>query len=68
MYSTSQAYLSFPQMTLPEMMLDLTLVMVSELVAAVVVGGLFSAAFVGNWWQRRSNCFEASLRMTTMED
>ena len=54
-------------MTLPEMTLDLTLVMVSELVAAVV-GGSFSAAFVGNWWQRRSNCFEASLRMTTMED
>jgi hypothetical protein len=38
MYSTSQAYLSFLQMTLPEMTLDLTLVMASELVV-VVVGG-----------------------------
>ena len=68
MCSTSQAYLSSLQMTLPAMTLDPTLVMASELVVVVVVGGWFSAVFVGNWWQRRTNCFEASLMMTTMED
>lgn len=52
-------------MKLPAMTLDLALVMASEL---VVVGEWFSAAFVGNWWQRRMHCFEVSLGMTTMED
>jgi hypothetical protein len=44
-------------MTLPAMTLDLTLVMASELVVVVVVvgGEWFSAVFVGNWWQRRTN-------------
>ena len=62
-YLTSQAYLSSPQMIRPAMKPVPTLVTASEL-AAVVVGEWFSAAFVGNWWQR-THCFEVNLWMTT---
>jgi hypothetical protein len=64
MYLTLQVYLSSLQMTPLAMRPDPTLVMASELVVAVV-GEWSLVVFVGNWWQRRTHCFEVSL-WTTM--